>query len=49
MFLLDTLSVFNGEAPMWVYAEMAKPLVLLLGTDGYNQMVCMRELIMSVN
>ena len=37
--ITDTLRVFDDNPPLWVYPEMAKPLALLLGTDGYNQMV----------
>jgi len=37
--LADTVHCFNGQPPAWVYAEMSKPLSLLLGVDGYHQMV----------
>lgn len=30
---------YGGSPPLWVYAEMAKPLVMLVGQEGYHIMV----------
>lgn len=30
---------YAGTPPLWVYAEMAKPLVVLMGEEGYHIMV----------
>ena len=39
VLISDTLRVFDGQPPLWVYPEMAKPLTLLLGNNGYKEMV----------
>ena len=39
VLISDTLHVFDGQPPLWVYPEMAKPLTLLLKNNGYKEMV----------
>ena len=34
-----THRAFEGSPPLWTYAEMAKPLVQLMGREGYHIMV----------
>lgn len=31
---------YGGIPPLWVFSEMTKPLVHLVGMEGYHTMVC---------
>jgi hypothetical protein len=47
----DAEFAYAGKPPLWVYAEMAKPLVPLMGQEGYHMMVgvhCMECFVLTV-